>query len=104
MAAPAVARCWCCARRRIVGRRQLMRRRLEAALAGLGEDWSTLLLWWAAPEGAPVGEPGDVAGRVPVLDRAAARADPVRWERVLRGEADRSSTTRTRWRDSRPST
>ena len=66
----------------------LMRRRLEAALTGLGEDWSTLLLWWAAPEGEPVGDPSTWRAASPYWTEQQQELISSRWERALRGEAD----------------
>lgn len=66
----------------------LMRRRLAAAVAGYGDDWSTLVLWWAAPGGAAIGDPATWRAASPHWTDQQARLIADRWGRVQRGEAD----------------
>ncbi|MBA2952196.1 HNH endonuclease [Nocardioides sp. MAH-18] len=66
----------------------LMRRRLAAATAGMGEDTSTLVLLWGAPADAPLGEVGTWRAASPFWTVQVERLISDRWERVQRGEAD----------------
>jgi hypothetical protein len=65
-----------------------MRRRLQAALAGLGEDLSSLLLWWAADDDDDLTDPATWRRASPhwTVERHAMIEGKL--ERALRGEAD----------------
>ena len=65
----------------------LMRRRLAAAMDGMNEDFSTLLLWWGAPDGEP-GDPETWRQASPYFTEQTRQLISDRWERVLRGEGD----------------
>lgn len=66
----------------------LMRRRVGAALAGMGDDLSTLLMWWGVPAGADLSDEG--AWRAASPHWTAQRRSMIagKLERALRGEAD----------------
>jgi hypothetical protein len=66
----------------------LMRRRLDTALTRLGEDWSTLVMWWSAGDDAPLGDPATWKAASPFWSDQQHRLLADRWERVVRGEAD----------------
>lgn len=69
----------------------LMPRRIDAALAGMGEDWSTLLLLWCA---GPNDDPGDVEAwrrASPHWSEEREKLIRAKYERAMRGEADPSA-------------
>jgi hypothetical protein len=73
------------AHRRATG---LMRRRLTAALAGMGDDLSTLLLWWGAPPGTDLADESAWRAASPHWTDQRRRMIAGKLERALRGEAD----------------
>jgi hypothetical protein len=66
----------------------LMRRRIEAAVAGIGEDFGTLLLLWAAPPGSPAGEVETWRSASPFWTEQQRQLISDRFERAQRGEMD----------------
>jgi hypothetical protein len=66
----------------------LMRRRIESAITGMGEDWDSLLLLWGADPDDP---PGDIATwrkASPHWSEARRKLIAGKYERAMRGEAD----------------
>ena len=57
-------------------------------MAGMGEDFSTLLLWWAAPDDAPLDDEATWRSASPFFTPQQAQLISDRLERALRGEAD----------------
>lgn len=66
----------------------LMRRILRAALAGLGEDWSILLLWWGAGRDDDPGDPRVWKAASPHWSPEREALIRSKYERAMRGEAD----------------
>jgi hypothetical protein len=66
----------------------LMRRRLGAAVAGLGEDERVLLMWWAADDDVDVTDPVQWRLASPYWDAQRERMIRGILDRAMRGEAD----------------
>lgn len=66
----------------------LMRRRIGAAVAGMGTDWSTLLLLWSAPRGSDVDDPETWRAASPYWTAQQEQLLGDRLERARRGELD----------------
>jgi len=66
----------------------LMRRRIAAALSGMGEDWTTLLMVWAADPDDDIGEESTWRSASPHWTEQRRRMISGKYERAMRGEAD----------------
>jgi hypothetical protein len=66
----------------------LMRRRFTAALAGMGDDLDTLLLWWGAEPGADLADEAGWRAASPHWTTQRRNMIAGKLERALRGEAD----------------
>jgi hypothetical protein len=66
----------------------LMRRRIAAALAGMGEDWDTLLMLWAAGPDDDIGEEATWRAASPHWSPQRLKMISGKYERAMRGEAD----------------
>jgi hypothetical protein len=66
----------------------LMRRRIAAAVAGLGHDRRTLLLWWAADTTGDYSDPDQWRLASPYWSAARAELIHDKLDRAVRGEAD----------------
>ena len=65
-----------------------MRRRFTAALAGMGDDVGTLLLWWGAPPGADLSDEDGWRAASPHWTVQRRNMIAAKLERALRGEGD----------------
>lgn len=66
----------------------LMRRRIESAILGMGEDWDSLLLLWGAEPNDPPGELSTWRKASPHWSEARRKLIAGKYERAMRGEAD----------------
>jgi hypothetical protein len=66
----------------------LMRRRIGAAVSGMGEDWKTLLMLWGCAPDDDVGDPETWRLASPYWDEDRYELVSDRYERAMRGEAD----------------
>jgi hypothetical protein len=66
----------------------LMRRRFTAALAGMGDDLDTLLLWWGAPPGTDLADESAWRAASPHWSDQRRKMIAGKLERALRGEGD----------------
>jgi hypothetical protein len=66
----------------------LMRRRFVSALAGMGDDLGTLLLWWGAEAGTDLGDEDAWRAASPHWTAQRRNMIAAKLERAMRGEAD----------------
>jgi hypothetical protein len=66
----------------------LMRRKIAAGLAGMGEDFATLLMLWGAGGGDDIGDPAVWRAASPHWSAHRLKLIRGKYERAMRGEAD----------------